>query len=128
MISSDDGLLCQTQVTVPPSPPVRLGQALNGPGDGAVHVPAGQVPHVSAQGSAVLLLLGRVDEGVLVVAVTELEGVGCVPGVVPDTFRTGDCSSVNKALSLYIYIYGVFQNQPKIKTKYVPFLVSVLIL
>ena len=100
MTPGDDGLLCQAQVTVPPSPPVRLGQALNGPGDGAVHVPVGQVPHVGAQSSAVLLLLGRVGKGVLVVAVTELEGIGCVPGIVPDTFRTGDCGSVNKALSL----------------------------
>ena len=102
MVSRNDGLLRHTQGTVPPSSPVGLGQAHNGPGDGAVHLPASQVPHVvvGAQGSAVLLLLGRVGEGVLVVAISELEGIGCVPGIVPDTFRTGDCGSVNKALSL----------------------------
>ena len=63
MVSRNDGLLRHTQGTVPPSSPVGLGQAHNGPGDGAVHLPAGQVPHVGAQCSAVLLLLGRVDEG-----------------------------------------------------------------
>ena len=100
MVSRNDGLLRHTQGTVPPSSPVGLGQAHNGPGDGAVHLPASQVPHVvvGAQGSNVLLLLGRVDEGVL--AISELEGVGCVPGIVPDTFRTGDRGFINKALGL----------------------------
>ena len=100
MVSRNDGLLRHTQGTVPPSSPVGLGQAHNGPGDGAVHLPAGQVPHVGAQCSAVLLLLRRVDEGVLVVAISELEGVGCVTGIVPDTFRTGDRGFINKALGL----------------------------
>ena len=100
MVSRNDGLLRHTQGTVPLSSLVGLGQALNGPGDGAVHVPTRQVPHIGAQGSTVLLLLGRVDEGVLVVAVSELEGAGSLPGVVLDAFSAGDCSSVHEALGL----------------------------